>query len=200
MNGETVTVVTVDGFVNPIVVVVVFLKNGDCKGWTLEVNGAGGDSFAAVAFLFMYEFGLGGFFQDGSYVFGTAGACLLVVMLLALALAGTDDSNLFLAWLVKLELWGKASFGLLRKSGIICVGGLCSAGDFDSNTTLVSTFSIGTIPSDIELGSVAARPGGLFRKVEKDVEAWTADNGLMSAEEEVGVVTVFLWSSSTACS
>jgi hypothetical protein len=32
VNGETVTVVTVDGFVNPIVVVVVFLKNGDCKG------------------------------------------------------------------------------------------------------------------------------------------------------------------------
>ena len=31
MNGETVTIVTVDGFVNPIVVVVVFLKNGEAQ-------------------------------------------------------------------------------------------------------------------------------------------------------------------------
>lgn len=54
-KGDTVTVLTVDGRENVVVVVAVFLKNGDCKGWTLEVNGAGTGSLAAVAFLFMYE-------------------------------------------------------------------------------------------------------------------------------------------------
>lgn len=69
--------------------------------------------------------------------------------------------------------------GLLRKSVITCDGGLCTVGDFDSSTTLVSTFSTGTRPSDIELGRVAARPGaGLFKKVENDVEACTACRGL----------------------
>ena len=95
---------TVDGLVNTLVVVDVFLKNGDCKGWTLEVNGEGIGSLAAVAFLLMYEFGLGGFFHEGSYVFNPAGACLFVVMLLALTLPGIEVSNFFLAWLLKLEL------------------------------------------------------------------------------------------------
>jgi len=54
-KGDTVTVLTVDGRENELVVVAVFLKNGDCKGWTLEVNGAGAESLAAVAFLFIYE-------------------------------------------------------------------------------------------------------------------------------------------------
>jgi len=54
-KGDTVTVLTVDGRENELVVVAVFLKNGDCKGCTLEVNGAGAESLAAVAFLFIYE-------------------------------------------------------------------------------------------------------------------------------------------------
>jgi len=103
-KGDTVTVLTVDGLENELVVVVVFLKNGDCKGWTLEVNGEGIGSLAAVAFLLMYEVGLEGFFHEGSYVLGTAGACLLVVMLLALVLPGIEVSNFFFAWLLKLEL------------------------------------------------------------------------------------------------
>jgi len=47
-------------------------------------------------------------------------------------------------------------------------------GDFDSSTTLVSTFSRGTRPRDIEAGSVEALLGGLFKKVENEVEACTA--------------------------
>jgi len=61
--------------------------------------------------------------------------------------------------------------GLLRKSVTTDDGGLCAVGDFDSSTTLVSTFSTGERPSDIELGRVAALPGGLFKKVENEVEA-----------------------------
>jgi len=132
---------------------------------------------------------LGGFFHDGSYVLGTAGACLVVEMLLVLALAGTRGSTLFLAWLLKLELWGKASLGLLRKSVIICDGGLCTGGDFVSKTTLVSTFSTGARPRDIEEGRVAALPAGLVRKVEKDEDGGTACGWL-----------VLPWSCSTACS
>ena len=143
---------------------------------------------AAVAFLFMYEWGLGGFFHDGSYVLGTAGACLVVDMLLVLALAGTRGSTFFLAWLEKLELWGKASLGLLRKSVITFDGGLCTVGDFVSRTTLVSTFSTGARPRDMEEGRVAALPVGLVRNVEKD-----ADVG--GAEGEV-----IPWSFSTASS
>lgn len=131
---------------------------------------------------------MGGFFHDGSYVLGTAGACLVVEMLLALALLGTMGSTFILAWLEKLELWGKASLGLLRKSVITFDGGLCTWGDFVSKTTLVSTFSTGARPRDMEEGRVAALPAGLVRNVEKDADVGGAEGELLP------------WSCSTACS
>jgi hypothetical protein len=52
-NGETVTVFTLVGFVADVVDADVFLKNGDCKGCTLDVKGCGMVSLATVAFLLM---------------------------------------------------------------------------------------------------------------------------------------------------
>ena len=89
--------------------------------------------------------------------------------------SGTGLVWLELLFCAKTELWGKASLGLLRKSGTTEDGEVLDTGLLEvSSTTLVSTFSTGD--SDMEAGSVEDLLD-FCEKVENDAEVGTADVG-----------------------